>query len=648
MNRFFIQLTLPIKLLLLIVFPLALIVFLTVRIYREKSENAELLENYLDRINLSADISVLISSLQDERKFSYNYLLTKEADSRDSSRIQRQFTDQALKKVADKNDPALIQFQSYTFLDSLQSMRHRIDTGVSADLVMHFYTTAIFRLHTLGDVSAGNNKYLDPIFSDISAENSMSEMITYLEILNANFYNALYNRQNNILMLYGLIGVYDVYKSYEREFLVKAPVEFAARYISIVNTTELKAVNNYIDETFKKFSVDSSYSGHEWWQLSGAASNHLKKIRGDLLHRAQSGMNRIHTDELKNRDITLIFLLLAIILVFGIMLYVTRVITSMLMNINTGAQKIAAGETSAGIRNVSDDVIGSLAESILKIDKNHQALAHAADRIGQGDFTVPLQMRSQSDVLVSAVIRMRDNLKKLDEESRMLQERKDDFIKMASHELKTPVTTIKGYVQLLLTMHNNDKDPLLADSLATIERQVSKLTKLITDLLDLTRIETGKYDVHKKSFRLSEIITDLVKDTRTTSLTHAVVLNQHTDPIVLADKDRLIQVLSNLFSNAIKYSPGASKIIVEVKEKDNEAIVSVQDFGIGMSQKDTEKVFERFYRVPGKQEATFPGFGIGLYIVKEIITMHGGKVWAQSEKGRGTTFYFTLPLFNNQ
>lgn len=224
------------------------------------------------------------------------------------------------------------------------------------------------------------------------------------------------------------------------------------------------------------------------------------------------------------------------------------------------------------------------------------------------------------------------------------EQQKDDFIKMASHELKTPVTTIKGYVQLLMSKYAAGNDMTLTGSLATIDKQISKLTKLITDLLDVTKIETGSFQLNKENLSVNELVSDLVEDFRTMAPAHTILLNLQPDAPVHADRDRISQVLLNLMTNAIKYSPQSDKIIIQTRLAGNEQIVSVQDFGIGIPPKDHDKIFERFYRVEGKDEKTFPGFGIGLFIVKEIVTTHHGKVWVESEKNNGSCFYFSLPV----
>lgn len=229
-----------------------------------------------------------------------------------------------------------------------------------------------------------------------------------------------------------------------------------------------------------------------------------------------------------------------------------------------------------------------------------------------------------------------------------LEQRKDDFIKMASHELKTPVTTIKGYIQLLMKMVTSKENPFFTDSLLTMDKQVSRLSKLIADLLDATKMETGQLKVNPEIFSIHEVIEDILSDVRTVSLTNAIVFDQHDDAFVYADKDRISQVINNLLNNAIKYSPGASEVIIETKMENNEIIVSVRDFGIGIAPENHEKIFERFYRVSDKKENTFPGFGIGLFIVKEIITLHKGRVWVESEQGKGALFSFSLPVHQKQ
>ncbi|SFI88128.1 hypothetical protein SAMN05421638_1329 [Kaistella treverensis] len=226
---------------------------------------------------------------------------------------------------------------------------------------------------------------------------------------------------------------------------------------------------------------------------------------------------------------------------------------------------------------------------------------------------------------------------------------KNDFIKIANHELKTPVTTIKGYVQLLKKMRGDSEDKFLVNTLNTIENQINKLNGLIGDLLDISRIESGQLPLHKNVFSLVKLVTETIEDIKAAHHTHKInfELRHISDIEVLADKHRINQVLNNLLTNAIKYSPNATKVDVELLVEENCAIVSVRDYGIGMDAEELTKIFDRFYRVSGKDEMTFPGFGIGLFIVKDIMDRHNGKIWVESQKSKGSKFCFSLPLIEN-
>lgn len=227
------------------------------------------------------------------------------------------------------------------------------------------------------------------------------------------------------------------------------------------------------------------------------------------------------------------------------------------------------------------------------------------------------------------------------------EQQKNDFIKMANHELKTPVTTIKGYVQLLMKTHGeNANDPMLHSSLKTINNQVNKLTSLIENLLDVSRIESGSLPLHKEIINIQSIIKEAIQDIQTTTKTHTIQLNYEAGEniFVYADKEKITQVLLNLYTNAIKYSPKSNLIVTTVSAKNKEVIISIQDFGIGIDKEHLPNLFKRFFRVPGEIEKTFPGFGIGLHIVQEILHHHNGKVWVESEKDKGSTFYIALPI----
>jgi signal transduction histidine kinase len=229
--------------------------------------------------------------------------------------------------------------------------------------------------------------------------------------------------------------------------------------------------------------------------------------------------------------------------------------------------------------------------------------------------------------------------------SKELDKRKDEFISMASHELKTPVTSLKGFLGLLQRRLTIQGDEKALHYLARMDAQVTKLTKLINDLLDLSKMQTGQLDYREERFDLDELVQEIVETVQETTQTHHLLLEGQTQAEVSGDRDRIGQVLINLLNNAITYSPQGDRVLVRVAISQNKALVSVQDFGIGIAKEHQRKIFERFYQVTDAEEKTYPGLGIGLYISYEIVKRHGGQMWVESKKGEGASFYFTLPLF---
>ena len=237
-------------------------------------------------------------------------------------------------------------------------------------------------------------------------------------------------------------------------------------------------------------------------------------------------------------------------------------------------------------------------------------------------------------------------IQKLKEE----EKRKEDFLKMVSHELKTPITSIKGYTQLLLSLMEGDKeikwDSLpIKPSLQRIDSQITRLTRLISEMLDLDRIKDSQLFLQTETFNLNELVKHTVDDIKSAYSQTNINLQTESNCMVNADRDRIGQVLINFVTNAIKYSPDDQNIKIKVfQTEDNSVSVSVKDRGIGIEKKDQKNIFKRFYRVSGKNEETFAGFGIGLYLANDIIERHNGQVKVKSKKGKGSEFIFTLPL----
>lgn len=229
-------------------------------------------------------------------------------------------------------------------------------------------------------------------------------------------------------------------------------------------------------------------------------------------------------------------------------------------------------------------------------------------------------------------------------ERMQVEQRKDAFISMASHELKTPVTSLKGFTAILQRRLSKQGDEQGLSYLARMDAQLKKLTSLISELLDISRMQSGQLPFRLEHCDFDALIEEVVDTMQAATTTHQIRMEGQTGARVSADPERLTQVLLNVLTNAIKYSPEAQEIVIRRWFNHEQAVVSVQDFGIGIDQVHHERIFERFYQVGDTVEKTYPGLGIGLYISHEIVTRHHGRMWVESRKGEGSTFFIALPL----
>lgn len=229
---------------------------------------------------------------------------------------------------------------------------------------------------------------------------------------------------------------------------------------------------------------------------------------------------------------------------------------------------------------------------------------------------------------------------------KQLQTQKDNFLGIASHELKTPLTSLKIYTQYIEKNLIKQNDLKNAQVARKMDGQIDLLTILISDLLDVTKIQNGKIQLNESEFDFDKLAEEIISEQQMTSR-HKIILNQSHVGTVYADRHRISQVMSNLISNATKYSPDADQVIVSTKLLDNMVTFSVKDFGIGIPSDKQAKVFEQYYRVSGSKEHTFPGLGLGLYISSEIIKRSGGHIYVRSTEEKGSDFCFEIPKSKN-
>lgn len=646
---FFRKLPLTIKLLLIGLAPILFLIYFSAMIYRDKSKTVELIGNYIRHVDQTQNISELMNELARERRYSYLELI------KDTSFGQipqhRVKVDSLMAILGKSRDLALKDFPKYTFLDHLADTRKAIDAKeFTADSAMQFYTDAIFRLNTL-KASIPGNTFLKPVYQDLIAQKILSELITYLGIARTNIFNILYTKKYAMETLFGTLGVYKVSKTYETEFLLKASPQSVKLFTTSKDATEYKDMFKYMDKVFSTFKVDSTYTPNEWWDISSQGLIFLRKQQISLWKSVDGRMKQIHQDEINAKNMSLVFLVFAILFIIAFVAYLIMNIHYLLNELKRAAARLSKGETGLRLRNMPKGVIGKLADCIIDIDKNNLALAQAANQIGKGNFNVKIEPRSPHDLLGISIKKMKQDLiehaaekDKIQKETEDLVYRRDEFFSIASHELKTPVTSLKAYTQLLLMDVSGSGDSQQKNMLERMDLQINKLTGLINDLLDTSKIENGHLTYNKEYFELKDVVTDVVAAIQPVTAEQQLIFKGKTDAKVYGDRDRIKQVVSNFIQNAIKYASDSKKIIVELNKEDGQVICSVQDFGKGIAPDEQIKIFERFYRISGNNLNTFPGLGLGLFICKDIIEKHNGKIGVKSEKGKGSTFYFELSV----
>ena len=253
-------------------------------------------------------------------------------------------------------------------------------------------------------------------------------------------------------------------------------------------------------------------------------------------------------------------------------------------------------------------------------------------------FSQALPFRNDDNIIVAWFGISTD----IDEQKRAL-EKKDEFISIASHELKTPVTSIKGYVQLLRYNFQQEGNSNAADLLTKADVQINKLTNLISDLLDVKKIENGQLRYHEEKFDFNDLVREIIEETERITK-HPLECELAATCTIAGDRNKIGQVITNFIDNAAKYSPREAVIKIKTLHKKDRIQLFVQDFGLGIPKDQQAKIFERFFRVNGEKENTYAGLGLGLYISAEIIKRHKGSIGVDSVQGNGSTFNFELPI----
>jgi signal transduction histidine kinase len=252
---------------------------------------------------------------------------------------------------------------------------------------------------------------------------------------------------------------------------------------------------------------------------------------------------------------------------------------------------------------------------------------------------------SQQDLesLARELATRKRELEAINSELRTMNKHQDDFVAVVSHEFRTPLTSIQGFSELLSEQEWSPEE--VKEYATDITKDARRLTRMITDLLDLERMKSGKKPLYCKPVDVNVLLRDLADQIQHTTAEHVIVCHLDEElPLIQGDQDKLIQVVANLLSNAIKYSPTGGEILLISRKEQDHIHISVQDQGMGIPEEALEDIFRPYSRIESEKTRYIRGTGLGLSVVREIISLHGGKMWVESTLGHGSTFHFSLPL----
>lgn len=260
--------------------------------------------------------------------------------------------------------------------------------------------------------------------------------------------------------------------------------------------------------------------------------------------------------------------------------------------------------------------------------------------IGQGDFSykIPLDSTDELGMLADSLNNMSIRLKELDD-------MKSEFVSIVSHELKTPLTSMKEAANLLMEGVGGKLEEKQMRLVSIMEQGINRLLKIISDLLEISKLESGLVQLQLESHDINDIVSGFISEIKPYADTRGISINAHYLPkgcMAFVDRNKIVQVLTNLTHNAIKYSDQGSDVDVRIYQRDTDIIVEIEDHGRGIPEEDIPLIFEKFYQ--SKATRGHSGIGLGLAISKSIIDAHGGRIYAKSSVGRGSVFTFSFPV----
>lgn len=442
------------------------------------------------------------------------------------------------------------------------------------------------------------------------------------------------------------------------EFLIKNETEshlvslkeIAERMVKEEDVVFFAVINSHGDRLAYASKMNLSPEDPSVYPFTKTLKNH----RGESLGKIQIGLSLKKLEEhLSQLKWDMLLVTLGVIGVgFLLTLMAARILIKPIEKLVSATERVAKGELAQTVDIRSRDEIGDLAKSFnamtlqlkesrdtleRKVEERTRQLAENLEELRQAR-SVTLKMLEDLQLAKKELEKANLELKEMDE-TRM------KFIGIASHELKTPLTAIKANIDFILSEKEGRLPDYLKPYLQTIQRNTNRIQKTMDLMLDLSRIRSGSLPLHPEPILLSEVVTGYINEVKPVDKRLSVKLNIPSDLSVYADRNRLHDVFVNLLSNAFKFTPEGGQVFIQAFEKEDYVLHEIRDTGIGIPEDKFQKIFEEFYQVESGKHG---GTGLGLAITKRIVEEHGGKIWVESCLGKGSSFYFTLPIFKER
>lgn len=649
------NLSIKLKLFILVAAPFLVLIYFSMDKIDGERKQINSLKESINSQNELKYLSDLVHECQKERDFGINYILNPLYNSQVQFENQIYQTDSFIDNYKSFLIKAELDTNLFYLFANLEQIRVDISRSYESQIGVEKYYDALVERLIFMITNLTRRSDVEIISNEKTAQLSLIQSKEYLARIRNKVNEAMVFGNFQGLGYGQFSGYKGAFESGLQEFLKYAPAPVKTKFQRDFSDGSILSTLEIIDYCFENREGKlTKFTSEYWWLSATGAINVLHDIELSLSLNIQSKLEEEST-RLRSEINQLITVLLSVLTVLLLLLvFISRSITNVLSSIRRSAFKISKGIQTRPIKVYCKDELGELAITLNHLAASSNAFSKIASKIGDGAYDVSIELRSDKDELSISLMEMRDALR--DSRSVLNQKiselknayrYKSDFLANMSHELRTPLNSLLILSELL---SNNDEGNLSSEQVEyaqTIVRSGRNLLELINDILDLSKIESGKMDVKIKSVLLHDVlenIKDVFKPTAKNRNIDFEINNLLPDSFKInTDTNRLQQILKNLLSNAIKFTNENGSVKLVITEENNKLLFKVIDTGIGISKENQIIVFDAFKQIDGSINRKYDGTGLGLSITKKLVEMLGGEISLQSELNKGTTMEFYIP-----